>query len=167
MPTRALVVWIERVFRGIVAACLFAMMGLTFVDVLARKLLGTSVPGGVELIELFMLGVIFAGLPLVSLAGEHIVLDMLDTLLSAAFTRLQARLSHAVCTLALAGAGGLVLERAQRTMAFGDVTPALAIGVGKFQVLIALSLFVTAAVHLLLILDSAKAPTSRAQGNAP
>lgn len=146
---------IERGLRAglglVVAVCMFAMMVLMFLDVGARKLLATSVPGAVELIELLMLGVVFAGLPLVSLAGEHIVMDMLDTLLPASLRRLQARVADLFCALLLVAAGGLVLQRALRTMAFGDVTPALEIGLGKFQFAIGLLLWVAAAVHLLLL----------------
>lgn len=159
-----LVAWIERGLGLVVAPCMFAMMSLMFVDVVARKLLGSSVPGGVELIELLMLGVVFAGLPIVSLKGEHIVLDLLDHLLPARLRRLQERIANLASALLLAGAGVLVLERAGRTLEYGDVTPALAIGLGRFHVAIGVLLFVTAAVHLLLLAapgaaqDEAQAP---------
>jgi len=61
---------------GLLAAvALFAIMVLTLVDVSGRKLLSSSVPGSLELTELLMVVVIFAGLPLVSLRGEHVVFD--------------------------------------------------------------------------------------------
>ena len=64
---------------GLLAAvALFAIMGLTFVDVLGRKFLGGSVPGSLELTELLMVVVIFTSLPLVALSGEHVVFDSLD-----------------------------------------------------------------------------------------
>ena len=53
------------------AAALFAIMALTLVDVLGRKLLSQSVPGSLELTEILMVVVIFSALPLVSLHGEH------------------------------------------------------------------------------------------------
>ena len=68
---------------------LFAIMVLTFVDVVARKLFGHSLPGALELTELLMVVVIFAGLPLVSLHGEHVVFDSLDPLLPRAVRRVQ------------------------------------------------------------------------------
>lgn len=158
MRREQIVAWIERALGRVVAACMFAMMSLMFVDVVARKLLGTSVPGGVELIELLMLGVVFAGLPIVSLKGEHIVLDLLDHLLPARLRRLQERIANLASALLLAGAGVLVLERAGRTLEYGDVTPALAIGLGRFHVAIGVLLFVTAAVHLLLLAAPAAPP---------
>lgn len=140
---------LQRALELVVAACMAAMMALMFADVGARKLLGTSVPGAVEVIELLMLGVVFAGLPLVSLAGEHIVMDMLDHVLPAAWRPLQARLADLVSALLLLAAGGLVLQRSLRTLAYGDVTPALQIGLGGFQFAIGLLLGVAAAVHVL------------------
>jgi TRAP-type C4-dicarboxylate transport system permease small subunit len=63
---------------SVAALALFAIMALTFFDVGGRKLLSNSITGSLELTELLMVAVIFAGLPLVSLKGEHIVFDSLD-----------------------------------------------------------------------------------------
>jgi hypothetical protein len=50
---------------GLLAAlALFAIMWLTLVDVSGRKLLSQSLPGSLELTELLMVVVIFAGRPL-------------------------------------------------------------------------------------------------------
>lgn len=71
------------------AVALFAIMALTLIDVSGRKLLSHSVPGSLELTELLMVVVIFAALPLVSLKGEHVVFDSLDTLLPRWAQRMQ------------------------------------------------------------------------------
>jgi TRAP-type transport system small permease protein len=57
---------------------LFAIMALTFFDVLGRKLLSNSITGSLELTELLMVVVIFGALPLVSGRGEHVEFDSLD-----------------------------------------------------------------------------------------
>ena len=89
---------------GLLAAlALFAIMVLTLVDVSGRKLLSASVPGSLELTELLMVVVIFAGLPLVSLAGEHVVFDSLDRWLPPAVRRLQQALVDLLCMGALGG----------------------------------------------------------------
>ena len=49
-------------------SALFAIMALTFFDVLGRKFASNSIPGSLELTELLMVVVIFAALPLVSRA---------------------------------------------------------------------------------------------------
>ena len=69
---------LEASCSALAASALFAIMWLTLIDVSGRKLLSTSVPGSLELTELLMVVVIFAGLPLVSLAGEHVVFDSFD-----------------------------------------------------------------------------------------
>ena len=71
-------------------AALFAIMALTFFDVLSRKLLDNSITGSLELTELLMVVVIFAALPLVSLRGEHVTFDSLDAYLPAWVRRFQA-----------------------------------------------------------------------------
>jgi TRAP-type transport system small permease protein len=57
---------------------LFAIMALTFFDVLGRKFLSNSIPGSLEITELLMVIVIFGALPLVSERGEHVEFDSLD-----------------------------------------------------------------------------------------
>lgn len=140
----------QRVLTCIIAAALFAMMALQFVDVIARKLFGTSVPGTVELIELMMLGVVFAGLPLASLKCEHVVFDTFDHWLATPWRRGLSVLANLVAAVLLLGAGWLVVERAARTADFGDVTARLGIGLAKVHYAIGVLLFLTAIVHLWL-----------------
>ena len=67
---------------GIAAsAILMAMMCLTFVDVVARYVFNRPLRGGFEITELLLLVLIFAGLPLVSHADEHVTMDFIDRLL--------------------------------------------------------------------------------------
>ena len=80
---------LETLAGAIAALALFAIMMLTLVDVSGRKAISTSVPGSLELTELLMVVVIFAGLPLVSLRGEHVVFDSLDPWLPRALRRVQ------------------------------------------------------------------------------
>src|SRR3990170_6620609 len=83
---------------GIAAsAILMAMMCLTFVDVVARYVFNRPIRGAFEVTELLLLVLIFAGLPLVSHADEHVTMDFIDRwLLARARLRLQ-RLVHLVC----------------------------------------------------------------------
>ena len=70
--------WVCGVLAG---GALFCIMALTFFDVGGRKLLSTSIPGSLELTELLRVVVIFAALPLVSMRGEHVVFDSMDSYL--------------------------------------------------------------------------------------
>ncbi len=141
---------LESLFGTIAAIALFAMMVLTCADVIGRKFFDNSLIGAVELTEIFMLLMIFFALPLASLAGEHIVFDLLDRTLPATLVRWQKLFSHALTGLIMLGAAWVVFERARRTWEYGDVTSALEIRLGPFHDLIAVMLVVTALAHFWL-----------------
>lgn len=150
---------LERILGWVAAAALFAMMVLTFVDVVGRKF-WQSIPGSLEVTELLMLVVIFVGLPLASMKGEHVFFDLLDHVLPPRLRRLQSMLSNALCTALLAGAAWLVWARAGRTAEMGDVTAQLQIGVAGFHYMAATLLALTALVHLGLMLRPRDAAAS-------
>ena len=158
----------ERVLGWLAAAALFSMMALTFVDVIGRKLFDASITGSLEITELLMLLLIFAGLPLASLRGEHVIFDLLDRFVPRSLGRLQHVLSHLLSMLLLAGAAWLTFTRAGRTLEQGDQTAQLAIGVAPFQYVAAALIAVTALMHLALALAeprtgrSAEVPASGA-----
>jgi TRAP-type C4-dicarboxylate transport system permease small subunit len=137
----------ESLLGSVAALALFAMMLLTFADVIGRKFFGNSLSGAVELTELFMLTMIFFALPLASLAGEHIVFDLLDRLLPAAVLRWQKLLSHGITALVFGGAAWIVLQRAHRTSEMGDTTSSLEIRLAPFHYMVAVLLAVTTLVH--------------------
>jgi TRAP-type C4-dicarboxylate transport system permease small subunit len=147
-----LVKWLERVLGLAAGAALFGMMALTFADVIGRKWLDASIPGGVELTELLMLAVIFAALPLTSLRGEHVIFDLLDPLLPAGLRSAQHRIANALCAALLGGAAWLVATRALRTSDQGDITAQLEIAIAPFQHATAVLLVLTALVHVVLAL---------------
>lgn len=138
---------LNSLFSGVSALALFAMMLLTFADVFARKFLPNSISGAVELTELLMMVMIFFALPLASIAGEHIVFDLLDRVVPQAVLRWQHRISHAVTALIFGGAAWLVWMRAMRTLSQGDQTSALEIKIAPYQYLAAVMLALTALMH--------------------
>jgi TRAP-type transport system small permease protein len=146
------------------ALALFAIMWLTLVDVSGRKLLSRSLPGSLELTELLMVAVIFAGLPLVSLQGEHIVFDSLDRLLGGWLLKLQHMLVNAVCAAALAGLAWLVWTKAGQMASYGDTTAQLQLPLGPFVYLMSLLIGLTALVHALLIFSPARPPVHHGPG---
>ncbi|WP_232315400.1 TRAP transporter small permease [Aquincola tertiaricarbonis] len=142
--------WLSLLAGALAGLALFAIMLLTLVDVSGRKFAATSVPGSLELTELLMVVVIFAGLPLVSLRREHVVFDSLDRLLPAGVQRLQRRIVDVLCAAALGGVGWLMWEKALQVSEYGDTTAQLHIPQGPFIGLMAVLCGVTALVHLLL-----------------
>ncbi len=144
---------------GLLAAgALFAIMVLTLVDVGGRKLFSASVPGSLELTELLMVAVIFAGLPLVSLQGEHVVFDSLDSRLPRAWLRGQRALVDTLCAALLGGLAWLMWLKAGQMASYGDITSQLKLPIGPFVYVMAVLCGLTAAVHSALVLRPADEP---------
>lgn len=138
---------------GLLAAvALFAIMALTLVDVSGRKLLSESVPGSLELTELLMVVVIFAGLPLVSLKGEHVVFDSLDPWIPKVLRRLQHAAVDLLCVAALGGLAWLMWTKAGQMAEYGDTTAQLKLSLAPFVQVMSGLIGVTAFVHALLML---------------
>jgi TRAP-type C4-dicarboxylate transport system permease small subunit len=131
---------------------LFSMMTLTFLDVVGRKVFNQSIIGSVELTELMMLALIFAAMPVVTLAGGHVVFDLLDSVLSPRLKHWQSTVSNLICTVLLAVSGWFVLNRAMRTHEMGDITAQLAIPLAPFHYSAAVLLMLCAVMHLYLAL---------------
>ncbi|HUL91295.1 MAG TPA: TRAP transporter small permease [Burkholderiales bacterium] len=86
---------------AIAAALMFCLMLLTCVDVVGRYFLNKPVTGGFELTEMLLASLIFAGLPLVTLRGDHITVDLFDAVTPDWLFRVQhvlATLIGAACT---------------------------------------------------------------------
>jgi TRAP-type C4-dicarboxylate transport system permease small subunit len=141
---------LEALCGALAATALFCIMLLTLVDVTGRKVISTSLPGSLELTELLMVVVIFAGLPLVSLRGEHVVFDSLDPLLERTLRRAQGLVVDFMVAALLAGMAWLMWGKAGQMAQFGDTTAQLKLPQAPFVYLMSLLLGLTALVHLLL-----------------
>ena len=107
------------------AALLFCLMALTCADVVGRYFLNKPVRGGFEMTELLLAALIFAGLPLVTLRSEHVMVDLLDPVTPDWLFRIQhvlATLLGAACTGYLAWRLGL---RAEELASRGETTSQL------------------------------------------
>ena len=134
---------------GVVAsAILFAMMLLTVVDVVARYVFNRPLRGAFEVTELMLLVLIFAGLPLVSFADEHAVMDFIDRVLR---PRSQRRLERFVQLLNGAFMfllTWLVWLKANRIWGYRDTTDVLRIVYGPFVYFMAVTLALAGVIHL-------------------
>ena len=130
------------------SAILMAMMLLTVVDVVARYVFNRPLAGAFEVTELMLLVLIFAGLPLVTYADEHAVMDFIDRLLS---PRAQTVLQRAV---QLASAAvmflltWLIWLKADRIWAYRDATDVLRILYGPFVYFMAITIGIAGLIHL-------------------
>jgi len=117
---------------GIAAsALLFGMMVLTFFDVVGRYLV-----------------LIFAGLPLVSHADEHVTMDFIDRILPQRFARAWIRVVHAICAAIMFFLAWQVWIKANRIASYSDTTDVLRITIGPFVYFMALMIGLTGLVHV-------------------
>jgi TRAP-type C4-dicarboxylate transport system permease small subunit len=141
---------------------LFLMMLLTFVDVVARYLFNFPLRGGFEITELMLLVLIFAGLPLVSHADEHVTMDFIDRLLPEAGRRLLVRAVHALCAAVMFFLTWQVWIKARTIAGYGDTTDVLKITVGPFVYFMAAMILLTGLVHLFKVFVPGDARASQA-----
>jgi TRAP-type C4-dicarboxylate transport system permease small subunit len=128
---------------------MFLLMAMTCVDVAGRYFFNRPLPGGLELTEITMVLLVFAGLPIVTTAREHVTVDIVPLIRNRWLQRvhlLMADLIGVICLSALAWQLGL---RAIRMAAVGDVTSQLRIPLG-IMVWILAGLSALAAIALLL-----------------
>ncbi len=130
------------------SAILFCMMALTFVDVVLRYIFNRPIRGGFEVTELMLLVLIFAGLPLVSHAGEHVTLDFIDRLLGRSATHHLERFVHFACAAIMFLLTWLVWLKADRIWAYRDATDVLRIVYGPFVYFMAAMIALTGLIHL-------------------
>ena len=158
-------VWERRVdaVLGVAAsAILFAMMLLTFVDVVARYLFNFPLRGGFEITELMLLVLIFAGLPLVSHADEHVTMDFIDRMLPPRAVMLVVRAVHALCAAVMFFLTWQVWIKAGTIAGYGDTTDVLKIVVGPFVYFMAAMILLTGLVHLYKVFAPGEARASQA-----
>ena len=91
---------LDRSLGVVLAVLMFAMMVLTFFDVVGRQGFNSPISGSNELTEIAMGFVVYAGLPLVCIRREHITIGLLGNLLRGRARRFQ----HVALDLVLAAA---------------------------------------------------------------
>ncbi len=100
----------SRLLRGLeygVAALLFAMAALTFVDVIGRDAFNAPIPGTFETVGLLLGVVAFAAFPMVTLSERHITVDLFDHFIRGRFRRVR----DVIVMLGTAAMAGFMAER--------------------------------------------------------
>jgi TRAP-type C4-dicarboxylate transport system permease small subunit len=142
----------ERRLEGVLGVAasliLFAMMLLTFVDVVARYCFNRPLRGAFELTELMLVVLIFAGLPLVSYADEHVTMDFVDRLLPRGASAGLQRGMHVVSAAIMAFLTWQVWLKADRIWDYRDATDVLRIVYGPFVYFMAVMIGLAGLIHL-------------------
>jgi len=127
---------------------LFCMMTLTFVDVVARYVFNRPLSGAFEVTELLLLVLIFAGLPLVTHAREHVTMDFIDRLLTGRARELLDRTIQLACAAIMLWLAWLIWLKADRIWEYRDATDVLRIVYGPFVYFMSLMIGLSGLIHL-------------------
>jgi len=153
---------IDAVLGVAASAILFAMMLLTFVDVVARYLFNFPLRGGFEVTELMLLVLIFAGLPLVSHADEHVTMDFIDRVLTPRATAVVVRAVHLLCAAVMFFLAWQVWLKARTIGGYGDTTDVIKIPISPFVYFMAAMIGLTGLVHVFKMFSPGAARASQA-----
>ena len=116
---------LARLLAAFACLILFAMMVLTFVDVLGRYVFLKPVPAAYEIISLMMPGVIFCALPLTVLREGHVTVDLLDAFIPDAVARLQGMIVNVISAGALGLVAWRLFVKAQDDLLYDSITDEL------------------------------------------
>ena len=153
----------DAVLGAAASAILFVLMLITFVDVVSRYVFNAPMRGSFEVTELMLLVLIFAGLPLVSHADEHVTMDFIDKLLGPPLLRALNRAVNVVCAGVMFFLTWQIWIKASKLSAYGDTTEVLRVAIGPFVYFMAVMVALTGLVHLYRIF----VPSGRKSPQAP
>lgn len=136
----------------VASVLLFAMMLVTFVDVIGRYFFGHSLNGAYELTEVLLGLIVFAGLPIVTWRGEHVTVDLLTMRLRAVARAVLARVAAVVTALVLGVLAWRLGVTAGDLLGYGDATVFLGIPLGPVAGAMAALAAAGAAVALVKVL---------------
>ena len=144
-------VWLKRILGACAGLVLLVMMLLTTADVIGRKL-DIPIRGGVEVMEILLAMVIFAGLPLVSQSRQHIVIDTLEGFMSHGVRRGLDALANAICAFTMFGMAWMFYsKRVTRVAEAGDTTSVLQLPLTPVAYFLLFMVIVTALIHVALM----------------
>jgi len=142
------VLWMSRLLGGLAVTLLFAMMVLTFIDVVGRYFFNFPVPGGFEITEIMLATLIFAGLPLMTISQEHITVDLFDRFMPSHISYIRDVVISLICSLSMGIITWRMWVKAGESVEYGDVTAFLYIPMGPPTYFMSIMSGLTAVIFL-------------------
>ena len=134
----------------VASVAIFALMVLTFCDVVLRSAFNAPIEAATELTRITMAIVVFSALPIVSARDEHITVDLADPIFRRfRLERLRDGLVALACGIMLIWPALRASDLAARDKSYGDVTEYLSLPTYVFEYFIAIMSLVTAVVLIL------------------
>ena len=131
---------------------LFAMMAVTFVDVLGRTFFNQPLLGATELTEILVAATVCFVFPSLSYHGLHATIDVLDPLLPRWIKPLQHVMANLIGAVAYAVVAWRVWIEAGKTARFGGMTPLLEIPMAPVLMMISVLAGITTLAFVLAII---------------
>ncbi len=138
--------WGAGLIEALGGLALIALAGLTVSDALLRSLLNRPILGAADIVQVLLVLVVAASLPLCVLAGRAIAIDSVVDRLPPRAAGPVRRLAHAVAAAALATLAWRCWINAGEAALFGETTMLRRIPYGPFYAALAVSAGLSAAV---------------------
>ncbi|MEM9341578.1 MAG: TRAP transporter small permease subunit [Pseudomonadota bacterium] len=107
---------------ALAASALFALMMLTFADVMLRSILNAPIQSAADLTRVLMAVTVFSVLPILSARGGHISVDLLDGVFEKyRLARLSDGIINIACGVLLIWPVQRIWVLAERSRSYGDV----------------------------------------------
>lgn len=148
------------------AALLFAMMVLTFVDVVGRYVFSAPIFGAAEMIQFLLAMTIFAGLGLVNAYDEHIAVELLEGPLQAMMPKLRPFLIQLFSLIGMAVIAWQLAVFAEESAVNNRITVVLEWPLAYLAAIIASLSALSLVAQILGLIDRPK-PTGEAGSDKP
>lgn len=149
---------LERSLGYLAAGMLFAMMVLTFIDVVGRYFFHAPVQGAYELIAIAMGVLIFSALPVVTARDDHLTIGLAENLIRGRARRLLDLLFSLICFCVLAGFAWCIGQHAAHLARTGEVMVSLRVVVAPFAFFMCVMAIVSAVIMALITVARARQP---------
>ncbi|MGB0968784.1 MAG: TRAP transporter small permease [Halocynthiibacter sp.] len=136
--------------ESLMAFFLLSMVALTFFDVIGRRLFNKPIYGSNDITEHLMALVVFAGLPLVTLAGAHLTIDLFDKFLKSPAMAWWRALTTVLIAVVLGMIAWLFVKHGINASKISEMSQALRIPRGPLYYYMAFSCALSALAALVI-----------------
>ncbi|MGE0331786.1 MAG: TRAP transporter small permease [Ramlibacter sp.] len=157
--------WSERAsgwLESLGALALFAMMAVTFIDIVGRFVLHRPLAGSIDLIQVLLLLTAGCTLPAVTWRGEHLSIGLFDGARPTLLERARRAAVALVVAVTFGALGALLWTNASELARNGDVIGYLRLPVAPFVYALSVLCAVSALVAFALVRRALRAPRAPA-----
>lgn len=141
---------LDRMLIFLACVALFAMMLMTFIDVILRSAFNAPIEPATELTRIFMVIIVFSVLPRLSYNREHIAVDLTDEIFARfGLERIRDGIIQISCGLFLIWPALQIWTLTLRAKKYGDVTEYLLIPQYLISAFVVASVAITALILII------------------